>query len=122
MADLLSVGAVTYQQNLYGAQYVHGSSEGGSEVETETHRSSELWTQWSGDHVVRATGFGDSKSRLVRLLTNVFFGILNFIKFGKIIFYILTSTGEDGRSSELFKMLNMLIWFTLSHHLILIDI
>lgn len=48
----------SYQQNLYGAQYVHRSSEGGSQIETETHSPSKLRTQRSGDHVVRATGFG----------------------------------------------------------------
>ncbi len=64
LADFLSVSAVTYQQNLYGAQYVHGSSEGGPKVETETHCSSKLWTQWSGDHVVWATGFWEMKSWL----------------------------------------------------------
>lgn len=45
----------TYQQDLYGAQDVKGSSKGGSQVQTNTHRSPKFWTQWSGDHVIRAT-------------------------------------------------------------------
>ena len=65
---------VTYQQNLYGAQYVHGSSEGGSQVETETHCSSELWTQRSGDHIVGAARCGDILPRLdfINTLSDIF--------------------------------------------------
>lgn len=60
----LSIRVATYQQNLYGAQYVHGSGEGGPQVETESHCSSKLGTQRSGDHIVRATGFTEIESPL----------------------------------------------------------
>lgn len=50
-----------YQQDLYGAQDVQWSSEGGSQVETKTHRSSKFWSQWPGDHVVRAASCKETK-------------------------------------------------------------
>lgn len=46
----------TNQKNLYGSKNVQGSSEGGSQVQTKSHSTSKLWTQGSGDHVIRATG------------------------------------------------------------------
>lgn len=42
----------THQKDLDGSQDVHGSSEGGAQVETQAHRPPKLWTQRATDHEV----------------------------------------------------------------------
>lgn len=45
----------THQQDLDGSQDVHGSGEGGAQVEAKAHRPPKLWTQRATDHKVGAS-------------------------------------------------------------------
>lgn len=53
----------SYQEELYGPQDVHGSSECGPQVETDSHCSPKLWTQRTGYHVVGASSYTQTQHK-----------------------------------------------------------
>lgn len=55
---------ITHQEDLYSSQYVHGSSEGCSQVETDSYSPPKLSTQGTRDHEVRPSGYNREQNRL----------------------------------------------------------
>lgn len=70
-----------YQENLNAAEYIHGSSESGSQVETDAHCSTKLWPQRARDHIVRTTSW--NRCTLVTytaLFYALYMTMLNFLR------------------------------------------
>lgn len=53
----------TNQKDLDGSQDVHGSREGGAQVETQAHRPPKLWAQRATDHEVGASRWRGRRER-----------------------------------------------------------
>lgn len=53
----------THQKDLDGSQDVHGSSEGGAQVETQAHRPPKLRTQRTTDHEVGSSRWTGSREK-----------------------------------------------------------
>lgn len=51
----------TNQKDLNSTQDVHGSCEGGAQVETQAHCAPKLWTQGATDHEVGSSGLGEGR-------------------------------------------------------------
>lgn len=47
----------THQKNLNSTKDVHGSSKSGTQIETQSYSSSELWAQRPRDHVIGSASY-----------------------------------------------------------------